>query len=392
MSDEPAKIILGDTAISAFEGTAGQRRFGRSKDSGPPLTHCENCGAELQGHWCAQCGQPAIEYRRSFRHVVADLLNEFLNWDSKFFTTIALLILKPWRLTNEFLAGKRVRYVNPLRLYLLASILFFFAVNYGTKGIKLDPTKFPEEKRAEVAAAIADKRSEIEAELSKDNLTPKQRQKVQKALDYLTKPSATTTPTLEETAPPTPVPSASPTAEPGQQTYGPVGDRPFVVFDDAKSTTPFERWIEGRAKEKMGEHGTKMGLFISTLFSNLPYMMLCCIPLFAFVLKVLYIRRRLFYIDHLIYALHIHTFFYAGIMLIVLATIGLNRFAPGPIAGWMIALLWISFVTQIFLSIRFVYRQGWFFSIFKFVFGGFVYLTVLVFALAITFFATLALP
>ncbi|PYI70337.1 MAG: hypothetical protein DMF08_11730, partial [Verrucomicrobia bacterium] len=134
MSDEPAKIILGDTAISAFEGTPGGRGSRRTKGTGPPLTHCENCGAELQGHWCAKCGQPAIEYRRSFRHVVADLLNEFLNWDSKFFTTIALLILKPWRLTNEFLAGKRVRYVNPLRLYLLASILFFFAVNYGAKG------------------------------------------------------------------------------------------------------------------------------------------------------------------------------------------------------------------------------------------------------------------
>ena len=392
MSDEPAKIILGDTAISAFEGTPGGRGSRRTKGTGPPLTHCENCGAELQGHWCAKCGQPAIEYRRSFRHVVADLLNEFLNWDSKFFTTIALLILKPWRLTNEFLAGKRVRYVNPLRLYLLASILFFFAVNYGAKGIRIDPTKFPEEKRAEVAAAIADKRGEIEAELRKDNLTPEQRQKVQKALDYLTKPSATTTPTPEETASPTPAPSASPTAESHQQTYGPVADRPFVVFDNAKSTTPFERWIEGRAKEKMGEHGTKMGLFISTLFSNLPYMMLCCIPLFALVLKLLYIRGRIFYIDHLIYALHIHSFFYAGIMLIVLATIGVTRFGPGAIAGWLIALLWIAFVTQIFLSIRYVYRQGWFFSIFKFIFGGFVYLMVLLFALAITFFATLALP
>jgi hypothetical protein len=392
MSDEPAKIILGDTAISAFEGTPGRRLSRRAKDAGPSLKHCENCGAELQGHWCAQCGQPAIEYRRSFRYVVADLLNEFLNWDSKFFTTIALLILKPWRLTNEFLAGKRVRYVNPLRLYLLASILFFFAVNFGTKGIHFDPTKFPDEKRAEIAAAIADKRGEIEAELSKDNLTSEQRQKVQKALDYLTKPSATTTPTPEETPSPTPAPNASPTAESGQQTYGPVGDRPFVVFDDAKSTTPFERWIEARAKEKMGEHGTKMGLFISTLFSNLPYMMLCCIPLFAFVLKVLYFRRRIFYIDHLIYALHIHTFFYAGIMLIVLATIGLNRFAPGSIAGCLIALLWIAFVTQIFLSIRYVYRQGWFFSIFKFLFGGFLYLMVLISALAITFFATLALP
>src|SRR5437762_14297713 len=392
MADEPAKILLGDTAITAIERTPGPRWFGRSKDQPRRLTHCENCGAQLQGHYCAQCGQAAVDYRRSFRYVIADVLDSFLNWDSKFFTTIALLILKPWRLTNEFLAGKRVRYVNPLRLYLLASILFFFAVNKGGKGIRIDPTKFPEEKRAEVAAAIADKRGEIESEVRKDNLTPEQRQKVQKALDYLTKPSATTTPTPEETASPTPASSASPTAESHQQTYGPVADRPFVVFDNAKSTTPFERWIEGRAKEKMGEHGTKMGLFISTLFSNLPYIMLCCIPLFALVLKLLYIRGRIFYIDHLIYALHIHSFFYAGIMLIVLATIRVTRFGPGAIAGWLIALLWIAFVTQIFLSIRYVYRQGWFFSICKFIFGGFVYLMVLLFALAITFFATLVLP
>jgi Protein of unknown function (DUF3667) len=396
VADEVTKLILGDTAISAIEQAPPRRRrfFGRRKQERPPLTHCENCGAPLSGPYCGQCGQPAIDYRRSFGHVLVDVLNEFLNWDSKFFATIALLIVKPWRLTNEFVAGHRVRYVHPLRLYLLASILFFFAVNYGARGIRFDPTKFPDEKRAEVAAAIADKRDEIEAELSKENLTPDQRQKVQKALDYLTKPtsSATTTPTPEESPSPTAAPGISPTAESGQQTYGPVGDRPFVVFDDAKSTTPFERWIEGRAKEKMGEHGTKMGLFISTLFSNLPYMMLCCIPLFALVLKVLYIRRRLFYIDHLIYALHIHTFFYAGIMLIVLVTIGLNRFAPGAIAGWLIALLWIAFVTQIFLSIRYVYRQGWFISIFKFFFGGFVYLMVLLFALAITFFATLVLP
>jgi hypothetical protein len=166
----------------------------------------------------------------------------------------------------------------------------------------------------------------------------------------------------------------------------------FVVVDNTKASTPFERWIEGRAKEKMGEHGTKMGLFIATLFSNLPYMMLCCIPLFAFVLKILYIRRHIFYIDHLIYALHIHTFAYVGIMLIVLATVGLNRVVAGPMAGWTIALLWIAFAVQIFLSIRRVYRQSWFISIFKFVFGGFVYLIVFAVALAATFFVTLVLP
>src|SRR6266480_970997 len=387
MSDEPAKIILGDTAISAFEGTPGRRQFGRGKDTGPLLTHCENCGAQMQGHWCAQCGQAAVDYRRSFRHVIADVLDSFLNWDSKFFTTIALLILKPWRLTNEFLAGKRVRYVNPLRLYLLASILFFFAVNYATKGVKFEPGKLEPKDRAE-----------LEAELKNEDLPPAAREKLA-ALLRESSPSPASEPSTNT---PSPVPSGSPNASPSspapetdtqKKQYGKIGERPFAVFDsDTKSSTPFERWIEGRAKEKMGEHGTKMGLFISTLFSNLPYMMLCCIPLFALVLKVLYIRRRIFYIDHLIYALHIHTFAYVGIMLIVLATIGLIRAAPGPIAGSTIALLWIAFVVQIFLSIRRVYRQGWFISIFKFLFGGFVYLIVLVLALGVTFFLTIALP
>jgi hypothetical protein len=381
MADDPAKIILGDTAISAIERTPGRRWFGRSKDRRRPLTQCENCGAQLQGHWCGQCGQAAVDYRRSFRHVVADVLDSFLNWDSKFFTTIALLILKPWRLTNEFLAGKRVRYVNPLRLYLLASILFFFAVNYGAKDLRLQPGKLSPKDRAE-----------LEADLKKGDLPPAAREQLEALL--LESPSPSSSPQSTSPSPTTKVPSPSPAPETDKQRqeYGKIGERPFVVFDQAKSTTPFERWIEARAKEKMGEHGTKMGLFIATLFSNLPYMMLCCIPLFAFVLKILYIRRHIFYIDHLIYALHIHTFAYVGIMLIVLAAIGLNRTAPGPVAGWIIALLWIAFVVQIFLSIRRVYRQGWFISIFKFFFGGFVYLIVLVVALAVTFFVTIALP
>src|SRR5438132_2568888 len=167
MSDEPAKILLGDTAITAIERTPGRRWFRRSKDPHRVLTHCENCGAELIGHYCAQCGQAAVDYRRSFRYVIADVLDSFLNWDSKFFTTIAFLIIKPWRLTNEFLAGKRVRYVNPLRLYLLASILFFFAVNYGAKGLRVDTSKLGQKDRAE-----------LEADLKDEDLPPAAREKL----------------------------------------------------------------------------------------------------------------------------------------------------------------------------------------------------------------------
>jgi hypothetical protein len=410
VSDEVTKIILGDTAISSIERSSPSKRrlFGRRKGQRPPLTHCENCGAPLSGHYCSQCGQPAIDYRRSFAHVLVDVLNEFLNWDSKFFTTIALLIAKPWHLTNEFLAGRRARYVHPLRLYLLVSILFFFAANYQAKSIHVEA---PKELTPEVKA-------QIDEELKKEDLTAEQRARVQKALDIANmSPEAVSKlakkikeKDAKRAAKVTPGPGATPTTSPAPEgspkdeadadkidskpaTESKSNERPMLEFgsDDGRTKSDLGKWFEARAKEKMGEHGTKMQLFIVTLISNLPYMMLCCIPLFAFVLKVLYIRKGVFYIDHLIYALHIHAFAYLAVMLIVASTIGLNRLIPG-FAGWFIALLWILFAVQVFLSIRRVYKQGWFFTIFKFLVGGFIYLIVLSLALAATFLITVALP
>jgi len=390
VSDEFSKIVLGDTAISSIEhGSPKQKRwFGRRKAERQPLTQCENCGAQLHGHWCGQCGQPAIDYRRSFRHVLTDVLNEFLNWDSKFFATIGLLIARPWKLTNQFLAGHRVRYVHPLRLYLLASILFFFAVNYWARSVHFDRHKLSPKDRAE-----------IEAELATTNLTPEQREKIEKGLNKVAQGAviagALHDDDEDEGSSPSPAPTttaASPA--PYDASAKATSNEPMFQFDKDKpdQADKVGNWLERRAREKLGEHGTNAELFVRGLISNLPYMVLCCIPLFALVLKILYVRRRIFYIDHLVYALHIHSFAFLAIMLIVAASIGLNRIAPGLLAGWLIALLWIVFAIQIFLSIRRVYRQGWFFSVFKFLVGGMAYLVVLMVALTITLLITVALP
>src|SRR5256714_4173908 len=277
MADEPAKIILGDTAITSIE-QPGRRRFFRRKDrQRPPLIHCENCGALLTGRWCSQCGQAAIDYRRSFRHVIVDVLDSFLNWDSKFFATIGWLIARPWHLTNQFLAGRRVRYVHPLRLYLLVSILFFFVVNYWAKSIHADPGKLSAEDRADIAA-----------ELDKEDIPPEVKARVRGALEAkgMTQPEAQTSPSLKITATPPPSAIAAPLPSASAASPTPAGDfGPPVQFDKPPSDR-FEKWLEQRAKEKMGEHGSKMVLFIATLFSNLSYSMLCCIPPFWFVLKL----------------------------------------------------------------------------------------------------------
>jgi Protein of unknown function (DUF3667) len=409
MADEPRKLILGDTIIAALEQPP-TRRFHRRWKEQRPLTHCENCGAELNGQYCAQCGQAAVDYRRSFRHVIVDVLDSFLNWDSKFFATLALLILKPWQLTNEYVGGKRVRHVNPLRLYLLASIVFFFAVNYSVKSLRIEPINLSPENRAEIFSELErenvapevrakieealgktmppEKRAKLEERLKNANLPAEAREAIQDQLDHgdVTRVARGKVEDAMKDLPP----EARAKLEPLLQK---AAEKP-VVFESDKNDRSDElgKWFEKRAKEKFGEQGTKFGLFITTLFTNLPYMMLCCVPLFALVLKILYLRRRIFYIDHLIYALHIHAFAYLGIMSIVLATLGLNRVVPGALANWAIALLWISFVLQIFFSIRRVYRQGWVISVIKFCFGGVAYLIVLSVALFITFLATLALP
>src|ERR1044072_8922950 len=299
MPDELEKFVVGDTAISAIEQASSTRKglFGRRKKQGPVITHCENCGAHLEGHWCAKCSQPAIDYRRSFRHVIADLLNEFLNWDSKFFATIGLLLVRPWKLTSEFLAGHRVRYVHPLRLYLLASILFFFAFNYAIKSAHFDPINLSPENRAEIQdelqrqniapevrakieAALGgievppDKRAQLEEELKREDLSAEARREIQERLQYGDPvPQARTkieeamkdlSPEVRSRIQHALKRGSPPIQEPQQpgQTMPEARENASPRLEsssDKNASTPFEKWIEGRAKEKMGEHGTKMG-------------------------------------------------------------------------------------------------------------------------------------
>jgi len=120
-------------------------------------------------------------------------------------------------------------------------------------------------------------------------------------------------------------------------------------------------------------------------------MMLCCIPLFAFVLKVLYFRQRRFYVEHLVYALHIHTFAYVAVVLITLLGMAADRWFP-TLETLLVFALSFAVVALVFVSIRRVYQQSWFVTTFKFALGGIAYLAVLVLALGATAFITLLLP
>jgi hypothetical protein len=87
-------------------------------------SHCPNCAAELHGPWCHACGQKATSHL-GFHDFVHEATHEFLHLDGKIVTTLKQLVFKPGQLTKDFLAGRRARFITPLRLYLTFSVLFF---------------------------------------------------------------------------------------------------------------------------------------------------------------------------------------------------------------------------------------------------------------------------
>jgi hypothetical protein len=357
VSDE-TPLIFGDAAAAELSRYPNRKWLRRKKKKArPPLTHCENCGAELTGRYCAQCGQAAIDYHRSFGSLMADAADAFFNLDERFLKTFALLLFKPWRLTIEFIEGKRARHVHPLRVYLIASVTFFLVINFLSRD-----THFQARTKGDKAAFVFDDDSVKTAPSASPESSP-------------VSPSSLASPTA------VPVPTASPT--------------PRHIFDEIEkesNPTGFGKWVEERAKSKIGPTGDRGDLFLRALIQNLAPMVLCCIPLFALVLKILYVFKRRFYIEHLIFALHTHAFVFLSTVVIIGIGFLLAWKAPAPFTPLVCTFLGIAVLVQLQIAIRKVYRQNWFATLFKFLLGSLIYSILLGIAFGVTAFLTLLLP
>ncbi|MGI8891572.1 MAG: DUF3667 domain-containing protein [Chthoniobacterales bacterium] len=361
MSDE-TPLILGDALVAELDRPR-RRRWLRGKMAPlPPLTHCENCGSALTGRYCAQCGQPAIDYRRSFPSLLADAADAFFNFDARYFQSFAWLLVKPWRLTNEFIEGKRARHVHPLRVYLIASVIFFLVVNYLAKDSHLQTKTEGDQANFGIVRG-----------------TP------------VAGPSVASTPTPLATV--TPAASARPRFSLDlRDTQAAREKRGFAAtFDNADNKPGLGGWIERRAREKLGPTGDRGDLFLRGVIQNLAPMVLCCIPLFALVLKILYVFKRRFYIEHLVFALHTHAFIFLSTVIII--GIGfLLALQSTVLTAVFCPLLSCVVIVQLLFAIRRVYRQNWFATIVKFLLGSWIYCVLLSLAFGITAAVTLVLP
>ena len=88
--------------------------------------HCLNCDRPVTDNFCAHCGQENSDYRVSLKRLMGDLFDELFQLEARVWRSLMHLFRHPGRLTADYNDGRRVRYTSPLRLYLMASVTYFF--------------------------------------------------------------------------------------------------------------------------------------------------------------------------------------------------------------------------------------------------------------------------
>lgn len=248
---------------------------------------CRNCDVPAPGKFCAACGQETALHPPSAFEFVHEFITHYIALEGKLWRTLGNLFFKPGKLTREYLAGRKRRYVPPLRLYLTFSIIALFAINLVTK------MNMPDAKTLEQA--------------------------------------------FEKEGKPSTVIALGPMQAKMQDGKFTCNNFPMFVCERLRSRFDVDNKTLAREIMQVG----------ARTFSNWGLAMFGLLPLFAMWLKLLYHKRGMLYGEHLVFTLHLHAFWFAILLLMVLL--------PDAVANYL------AFAIPIYavLAMRTVYGGRW---------------------------------
>ncbi len=369
---------------------------------------CSNCGTPLQGEYCYSCGQPVKGMIRPLSSMLHDVADTVLNIDSRIFRTLWPLLIKPGFLSNEYFAGRRVRFVTPFRLYFFMSIAAFFAMqlalgdmNFHDLNIRDDSTSFSnaltrEEVLARRDAAIAG----LDVAKSAPGISTKQSKKIDAREDKIRTSADKRIAYLQRVADAKANGTAPPPAADGEVDVDPDAQHVQIMGKewDPEKNPVHVSWLPdfanarlnaavGRAKANMSRITSDPKPFVLSIFSVLPQVLFVVMPLFALILKIFFIFKRRLYMEHLIIALHSHAFIFFSLLLITVL-IGLKNWLAASAewlttpTDWLITILGWWIPIYLFVMQKRVYRQGWIMTTIKYCVIGVCYIVVISFGVA----------
>ncbi len=436
-----------DEAAADPETGAGTGRPGRGTRPIDPTRPCLNCGDPTHGEYCPACGQRKAGVRVSVRALFMEVLEDQFSLDQRLPRTLGALLFKPGHLTVEHINGRIVRYIHPFRLYLVSSLLFFVLLSFislqlvretlerNGPRVEIGGTAADGEGAAALDKALAELRLEL-ADTTQDAATLAELQETeaewverrrQLRIDSLTAVVADVTAALDRIdreAADTTLPAAvrgvlvNNRSMFERELAAASGRREAMLADtlpaDSGAATVAVRGGEERPLREVfgwedgGDPQVQVGVaavdsvledqlrrigamepreaadtLLGTFFNYIPTMMFILLPVFAAVLKLLYIRRRRFYAEHFVFLLHVHS------MVFILAVVML--LLRGRVGMWLDTLLLGWILVYIYLAMKRVYGQGWFKTFVKYWTLGWSYFWILSMSIPLAVIATLLL-
>jgi len=339
--------------------------------------HCLNCGEafDISFNYCSRCGQENNHNRVSFSTLIVDFFNNYFSFDSKFSLSLLPFFSQPGYLTKKFVEGKRASFVNPIRLYLIISLIFFFVFSMVSSDIVQDSVKKFDEATEELSDQLPDSSKVLLNEVLAGNLANIESDSVYTLLQNKEDSTKIIGFTIQK-----PDSSNGFITEENFAIYMQLRQNYEVSVEqvlDSLNTDSFSNFQYNLTKKLIRLDRAENQVVISQLLKNLPLMMLFILPVFALLLKLFYLRRNQYYITHLIHALHLHSFAY---VIYGFAFVAAMYWLPEGTGGWTLFISLVVVSTHSYFSFLKVYGQGWFKTFVKFNLIGFLYNLLLVFA------------
>lgn len=359
---------------------------------------CANCAYPFQpeepDEFCPRCGQQNHDINLSVGHVLEEGLEGVFHFDSKVFRTLGLLLFKPGQLTRRFLAGQRVPYVPPIRLYVFISFLFFLVLSLQSNHGSRKPLRevFSEGQRQVQASGRAGRIEPLPGlviNTAPDTATlhraavrlrQRARQGDQKAADELVRLAAAEK-ILTGQRPAGPRPPV--VARGGREEFD-ISQVDFAKLPEELSPAQVDSLIRSGGEEPT--YFTRLSVrryarwrdatteeVVHQGLRGASIMMFLLMPLAALLLKGAYFRQHRYYISHLIFTVHMHCF------LFLLLTFS-NALQLIPRLHIPNALPWLVTAVYFIVALHTFYQQGWGRTVAKSLLLGVAYVLVLGFS------------
>lgn len=342
------------------------------KRHAPSLKHrtnkCLNCEMPLDKSdaFCPNCGQKNSSKKLSIFHLIEEFLSSIFSYDSKLHKTLATLILKPGKITRDYVNGKRATYTNPFRFFLSITILYFLMISYSSDFDQANNTINESiiKDSLFIENTVNSLKKTIISENEKNTIDSILKKYNPKREINTTDPPSVFFEKLNEKL------FIKRMYEKTEYFYEDIQRDKYFNYDNAIDQLKISPSIENRVTFNIAKSAHKTyhnpGSFFANLISKLPFIIFFFLPFYSIFIWIIYSFEKYQYIDHLIFSFHTQTLFTLLLIVCLITKWAFNQDLH--------IIAFLAFLIYLYKSMRGFYKESRIKTIVKFIYINTIFL------------------